>query len=292
MSKKRRGRPRKKKSIFKIKSPLILLVPFIFFVLIFSNITSKNNKEKKHIPIKKIENKKNAKYYYPIYEKQDFIEYGPRDKKKIALTFDADMTYGMIDLLKNGTVKSWFNKDVIDTLKKENTKATIFLTGLWTETYPRQAREIAQNPLFEIGNHTYSHPAFTQNCYKLEYVSNPFLQEEEIKKAQEVIKKVTGITPKYFRFPGGCHNEFDLKEVSKYGLKTIQWDVASGDAFGQNPDEIVQKVESQAQNGSIIVFHLHGGIYAPKTNDALIKIIPYLKKQGYELSTISELLSF
>lgn len=217
-------------------------------------------------------------------------EHGSRYQYKVALTFDADMTSAMQKFLKLGMVKSWYNQAIKQTLDKEGAHATIFFTGLWVETYPKEAKDLSLDPLIEIGNHSYSHPAFTNNCYRL-----PFIEDSkdisEITLAQEAIKKATGITPKYFRFPGGCFDQNDLKTVNDLGLKVIHWDIAAGDGFNKNPDSIVQKVESKVQNGSIIVFHLQGGPFAPKTNEALVKIIPYLKKSGYQLVTISELLN-
>lgn len=218
------------------------------------------------------------------------IEHGSRYQLKVALTFDADMTPAMQKLLKLGVVKSWYNMGIKQTLDKEHVKATLFLTGLWVETYPKEAKELAQDPLFEIGNHSYSHPAFTKNCYKLPFIDDS-KDATEITLAQEAIKKATGITPKYFRFPGGCFDKNDLKTVGDLGLKVVHWDIAAGDGFNKNPESIVQTVQSRVQNGSIIVFHLQGGPFAPKTNEALIKIIPYLKKRGYQLVTISELLN-
>ncbi len=218
------------------------------------------------------------------------IEYGSRYQLKAALTFDADMTPGMQKMLKLGIVKSWYNSSIKQTLDKENVKATIFLTGLWAETYPKEAKELAEDPLFEIGNHSYSHPAFTKNCFKLTFIDD-IKDKSEVLSAQDAIKKATGITPKYFRFPGGCFDAQDLKNIHDLGLLVIHWDIAAGDGFNKNPEDIVQRVKSRVQNGSIIVFHLQGEPFAPKTNEALVKIIPYLKKRGYQLVTISELLN-
>jgi len=100
---------------------------------------------------------------------------------------------------------------------------------------------------------------------------------------------LTGFTPKYFRFPGGCHSDQDLKIVQDAGLTVIGWDLASGDAFSTNTADIVKNVLSKAKNGSIIVFHLSGGHYAPKTAEALKSIIPALKKRGVEFVKISDL---
>ena len=223
-------------------------------------------------------------------QKPEVIEHGSRYQHKVALTFDADMTPGMLGLLQKGIVRSWYNRPIKDTLDQEHVKATIFLGGLWAQAYPKEAKELAEDPLIEIGNHSFAHPAFAKNCYKLPVIDNHF-DENEVLSAQTTIANITGVTPKYFRFPGGCYDKIDVETIAKLGLKIIHWDVGANVGFHQNSALIIRKVESQVQNGSIVVFHIHDGPYAPKTNDALVKIIPYFKKQGYQFVTISELIS-
>ena len=100
----------------------------------------------------------------------------------------------------------------------------------------------------------------------------------------------TGHTNRLFRFPGGCYNNTVLKTAWNLDLQVIQWDVVGGDGNNKNPKIIDQNVLRRVQNGSIIVFHLHGGPYAPKTADALPNIIHQLKAQGYQFVKVSDLL--
>jgi peptidoglycan/xylan/chitin deacetylase (PgdA/CDA1 family) len=206
--------------------------------------------------------------------------------KPVALTFDADMTQGMFNQLKSGQVASWYNKDVIDVLEKDKVPATIFVTGLWAEAYPAVTKELFDNPLFEIGNHSYSHPKFTSDCYNLPAVGN---RDLEFKKGQETLKNITGAYPKLFRFPGGCFLKSDLEIAKKYNLKVIGWDVASGDAFNSNTQSIINRVEHMVKPGSIIVMHLSGGANAPATAKALPEIISYLRSKGFTFVKVSQL---
>lgn len=77
------------------------------------------------------------------------------------------MTLKMRDELKSGRVASWYNANVIAVLQRENISATLFLTGLWIEAYPEITKQLSQNPLFELGNHSYSHDGFRSPCYGL-----------------------------------------------------------------------------------------------------------------------------
>jgi len=216
-------------------------------------------------------------------------EHGGRDKPQVALTFDADMTPGMILMLRSGIAKSWYNRDIKTILDQTRTKATVFLGGLWVQTYPLEAKELAIDPLIEIGNHSYNHYAFANSCYSLPTLPDD-QDEDDVLKAQHIIKAITGITPKYFRFPGGCYDRVALQSVADLGLTIVHWDVVAMDGFNENTDSIVRAVESQVQNGSIIVMHIHDGSYAPKTAEALKRIIPDLRKQGFEFVKVSEIL--
>lgn len=284
---------KRKKNNFKKLKPLLIISFIALFLLIFY-FSFLNNKllifpllhRYQSSPSKYVKMKKDIlTTTLPLPE---VIEHGPRNKKEIALTFDADMTYSMYKLLKNGSVKSWYNKPVITYLNQEDIKATIFLTGLWAKAYPKEARDIAQNPLFEIGNHSFSHPAFTANCFGLPLVSDG-KEEDEVSSAQKIIIQITKVVPQIFRFPGGCNDKVNLETVSRLGLTIVHWDVVARDGFNYDTQSIVNNVEKNVQNGSIIVMHLNDGTLAPKTYYALLKIIPDLKKQGFNFVKISDL---
>lgn len=221
--------------------------------------------------------------------KINYIEHGPRDNKNLALTFDADMTPGMVTLLRTGLVKSWYNREIKKILDREQAKATIFFSGLWVKIYPEETKALSHDPLIEIANHSYSHPGFTPTCYDLPFLG-PSHDFDEVENTQLIIKSVTGILPKYFRFPGGCFARVDLETVARLDLTVVHWDIASSDGFNYNTESIVNNVKSHVQNGSILVFHLHDGSYAPKTAEAISILIPYLRSQGYQLVTVSELI--
>ena len=205
----------------------------------------------------------------------------------VALTFDLDMTPEMASQVTAGV--SWFNGDALDYLLAQHVHATMFMTGMWAEMYPAVARQIATTPGFEIGNHSFSHPAFHLPCYQLSSVSRS-AQMQQVQMAQRAIVWVTGVTPRYFRFPGGCYDGQALSTVQAAGLEPIQWNINSIDAFNPYAAQIATTVLSQVKPGSIVLMHLQGGTNAPATAAALRTIIPVLERRGYRFVTISELL--
>lgn len=222
-------------------------------------------------------------------EQTGVVTHGPRDKKQIALTFDADMNPHMKQLRDSGRVSSWYNTDLIATLTKTQTKATFFISGMWIEMYPEITKQLAVNPLFELSNHSYSHPSFDGHCYGLAQLPDS-LDTTEIGKTQDLLRTVAHIDNSYFRFPGGCYGQADLEAVNRLGMRTVHWDVVGGDGFTTDTDHIVRNILTRTQNGSIIVLHMHGGPNAPKTAEAVAKVIPELTKRGYSFVKVSELL--
>ncbi len=209
--------------------------------------------------------------------------------KKMALTFDACMTSGMLKKIESGSEPALYNAAIVDFLRSEKIAATFFITGLWAEKYPNVVKALAAEPLFEIGNHSYSHRGFVENCFSL-----PNLPEKEkaadIRQSQEILFRLTGKKPALFRFPGGCFSPADQALVKTNGLSVVGWSFASGDAFNSNTTAIVENVLEKAKSGAIVVFHLSGGRYAPKSAEVLKIIVPELKKRGFEFVTVSTLL--
>ena len=74
-------------------------------------------------------------------------------------------------------------------------------------------------------------------------------------------------------------------------MTVVQYDVASGDAFGTSVKAIVANVLEHTQNGSIVVMHLTGGNTAPLTAEALPGVVNGLRGRGFRLVKLSELLA-
>ncbi len=199
------------------------------------------------------------------------IEHGPRDGNKIALTFDACPT---------GTSDEYDYK-VIDVLLREKVPATLFLSGRWIEKNPDMARFLAGQPQIEIANHSFYHPHMMEK--------DDARVHREIKRTQNIIKKLTGKRPRYFRAPYGEVDERVAKLAAKAGLVTIQYDIASGDPDPRlSAKRIARIVLRDARGGSIIVFHMNkNGVH---TAEVLPEIIAGLRAKGYTLVTVGEML--
>jgi peptidoglycan/xylan/chitin deacetylase (PgdA/CDA1 family) len=210
-------------------------------------------------------------------------------QKVVALTFDADMSPKMLRELQDHAIASWYDKEIIDELVANKVPATLFLTGMWIESYATTTTELSANPLFEIGNHSYSHPAFSSPCYKLATTTESG-DAFQISKTDQLLSEYAPHHSMLFRFPGLCYDIDDIKAATKAGYTIIGGDVLGGDGFQVSADAIVSNVVNKVHSGSIIVLHMMGGPNAPKTAEALPAIIQTLRKEGYRFVTVSDML--
>ncbi|WP_199547682.1 polysaccharide deacetylase family protein [Streptomyces sp. N35] len=212
---------------------------------------------------------------------------GERREKVVALTFDADMTADQGTRAARG--ERFDNPELIRALKRYKVPATVFMTGRWAEEYPAQAKAIGADPLFEVANHSYSHYAFTKDCYGLPTIA-PKDMKADVARAFRAFEKagVSDAVP-YFRFPGGCYDRTALRALAAGGVTAVQWDVVSGDAFATDADAVAADVLGGVKPGSVVVMHCTRSA-APATEKALRTIVPALRKQGYRFVRVSELI--
>ncbi|RSM83635.1 polysaccharide deacetylase [Streptomyces sp. WAC 01325] len=216
------------------------------------------------------------------------FEHGPRDAgRTVALTFDADMTADQGPRAAQG--ERFDNPGLIAALRELKVPATVFMTGRWAEEYPRQARSIGRDPLFEVASHSYSHYAFTDHCYGLPTIGEEGMRAD-VERAYAVFRKV-GIRDAvpYFRFPGGCHDRRALEALTPVGVTAVQWDVVSGDAFATDAAAVAREVLNGVRPGSVVVLHCTRSA-APTTERVVRSIVPELRAKGFRLVKVSELI--
>ena len=126
----------------------------------------------------------------------------------------------------------------------------------------------------EIGNHSYNHKWLTK------------LNEEEflsqINMTQQIIKKITGFTPRLMRPTYGACNQ-TLRKRSK--LQIVMWDVDTRDWETHNISKILKQTIKNTKDGSIILMH------DTKENTVILleKLLKELKSKDYQFVTVSEL---
>ncbi|MFH9676845.1 polysaccharide deacetylase family protein [Streptomyces sp. NPDC017405] len=215
--------------------------------------------------------------------------HGPRTRgKTVALTFDADMTADQGPRAAAG--EHFDNPDLITALRALKVPATVFMTGSWAEQYPAEARDLGRDPRFEVANHSFSHYAFTADCYGLPTVAADRMRAD-VQRAYDSLRAAGVPHPMpYFRFPGGCYDQQALRALSGLGVTAVQWDVVSGDAFATDADAVVRQVLDGVKPGSVVVLHCTRSA-APTTERVVRAVVPELRRRGYRFVKVSELIA-
>jgi peptidoglycan/xylan/chitin deacetylase (PgdA/CDA1 family) len=181
------------------------------------------------------------------------------------------------------------NPALIATLRRMKVPATVVMTGAWADQYPREARDIGRDRLFEVANHSYSHHAFATPCYGLPAVPREQMRAD-VRRAFTAIRRAGVPHPvPYLRFPGGCYDRDALHTLAPLGVTAVQWDVVSGDAFAQDPGPVADEVLNGVRPGSVVVMHCTRSA-APVTEEAVERIVPELRSRGYRFVKVSELM--
>ncbi|MCT7357093.1 polysaccharide deacetylase family protein, partial [Streptomyces sp. 15-116A] len=217
------------------------------------------------------------------------FEHAPRSTDKtVALTFDADMTADQGPRAAAG--ERFDHPRLIGTLRALKVPATVFMTGRWAQEYPDQARAIGRDPLFEVANHSYSHYAFTADCYGLPALPGDRMRAD-VERAYAAFREV-GVPDAmpYFRFPGGCYDREALRALAPTGVTVVQWDVVGGDAFATDAGAVARQVLDGVRPGSVVVLHCTRSA-APATERAVRRIVPELRREGYRFVKVSELVA-
>ena len=168
-----------------------------------------------------------------------------------------------------------YTPKLLAVLKKYHVKATFFLIGKHAAEYPAVVRQIKAAGMV-IGNHSWDHP-------NLAKASSSKLAME-IDRTSATLKKITGASPCFFRFPYGSANPGAIAAVNARGMTPYIWTVDTRDWAGVSTSGIISTVWSElsTRHGAVILQH---DIQGPRTINAVPTIIAGLRARGYKFIT-------
>jgi peptidoglycan/xylan/chitin deacetylase (PgdA/CDA1 family) len=185
--------------------------------------------------------------------------------KYVALTFDD----GPHNILTH---------DLLDALKKINAKVTFFVMGIKVIMHPDIVAR-AYKEGHEIANHVWNHPVLSKISWKD--------VDKQLADTSQAIFNATSITPKVMRPPYGNTNPKLNRHIAndqKYPV--IMWSLDTNDWRRPGSPEIVKRIMAKVEDGTVILCHdIH-----PGTIQAIPNAIEELRKKGFELKTVSEMI--
>lgn len=200
--------------------------------------------------------------------------YSKGDTRKVYLTFDC--------------VPGENTAAILDTLAKYNTKATFFVVG----DASGENAQIYQRIVNE--GHTIAMHSFS-NSYSDVYKSKDAFTND-LNQISDYISKTTGVTPKYYRFPGGSMNRISnvnmdelVKVLNSDKITYFDWNVSAGDTSADyTADDVVNNVISGVQNYKTSVVLLHDDSNKSTTAEAIEPLIEALNNISAEILPIDE----
>lgn len=218
----------------------------------------------------------------------------PRGGEKLAaLTFD---------LCERAPHLAGYRFDLVNFLRERRIPATFFAGGKWMRSHPDKALQLMADPLFELGNHAWTHGnlalmdereireqlLWTQAEYEI-------LRERLAERAR--LRGVAGemrLVPeslRLMRLPYGRNEAETLPIIAALGLPVIGWSVngeSSGPHGGSGVEAIVRYDLAQARPG--VIYLMHANAVPRNTQDVVRALVPQLLSMGYRFVTVSQLL--
>lgn len=179
--------------------------------------------------------------------------------------------------------------EILDILKEYNVKATFFTVGKESEEYKQLYNRILDEG-HTLGMHSYSH------VYKEIYASSEAF-ENDLNKISSYMEEVTGVKPRFYRFPGGSNNVQIGSKFAQFkdildnnGITYFDWNISTKDAT--NPARSAEEITANALDGiekyETVVILMHDLGNKDTTVEALPAIIENLLNEGIPIKPITE----
>ena len=171
--------------------------------------------------------------------------------------------------------------EILDILKEYDVRATFFVVGKTDEHSVRMYQRIVDEG-HTLAMHSYSHKYDEIYASRESYV-------EDLTKLQEYLYQITGVWPRFCRFPGGSSNtvsNVDMTELIEYldenGITYFDWNISSGDAVREDlsVDTIVQNCVGKLDNVNIGMILMHDANDKITTVEALPEVIKAIRERG------------
>lgn len=210
-------------------------------------------------------------------------------EKVLALTFD---------LCERASNRTGYRREIVNYLRSHEVPATFFAGGKWMRSHPEQTLQLMADPLFELGNHSWTHADMAVLDENETHQQVLWTQAEYEILRKDLSRRATALglgqgmdaVPRFlslFRLPYGRNAAATLTRLEALGLPVVQWDVLGEDG-NPSPAVTVWRVVRQVRPGSIILMHANA---VPKmTHKVIPLLVDALRRDGWRFVTVSELL--
>jgi peptidoglycan/xylan/chitin deacetylase (PgdA/CDA1 family) len=204
----------------------------------------------------------------------------PTGDRVVALTLDAC----------GGRTGSGYDAELIQTLRREQVPATLFVNARWIQANPREFRQLAEDPLFEIANHGTEHRPLSvtgRSVYGIAGTRSVAEVVDEVAVNQRLITQLTGASPAFFRSGTAYYDDVAVRVVGDLGLQVVNFDVLGDAGATYSASEVADAVLNSTP-GSIILAHMNRPDSG--TAEGIAASLPKLRERGFQLVVLSKYL--
>ena len=172
-----------------------------------------------------------------------------------------------------------YTYQILDALETYGGRATFCVVGTRLTEFSNVIKSIVAQEN-EVACHTWGHK-------KLIDLSSDNIKKQ-ITRVNEKVREIADYDIKVLRPPYGSTNSRVRTACAHLGMTIAFWTVDTEDWITKNANTTYDRILQGAGTGVIVLCH---DIYEP-TAEAAVRVIPELIQRGYQLVTMSELLSF
>jgi peptidoglycan-N-acetylglucosamine deacetylase len=171
----------------------------------------------------------------------------------------------------------------LEILERHHARATFFVLGSQIGGRGRILRDILRRDS-EIGSHGLTHRDLKS--------AGSTVTDREMRLTTRRVFAQTGFRPCVFRPPYGLFDDSTVGVARSHGMATVLWNVDSEDYTLPGSGQIARNVLRGVRPGSIVLMHDGGGRDRAQTIKALRIVLRNLRRRGYDVVTVSQLLGF
>lgn len=190
-----------------------------------------------------------------------------KGKQYVALTFDEG--------------PSEYTEQIVSILQQKGASATFFLAGDAIEEHADAAKAIAAAG-FELGSNSYEDKSLAEQSASA--------ARKQISAGFDAIERATGKRTALLRAPFAAFSERTWAETMDLVGAAVSWNVDSGDWMLPGADAVVTSVLGSVSNGSIVLL-TDNASSGRQAVEALPVLIDGLRREGYEVVSLSELIA-
>ncbi len=200
---------------------------------------------------------------------------------KVALTFDACGGHG-------GT---GCDHTLLQTLRRLNVPATLFVNSRWIHANPGLFAELAADPLFELANHGTAHLPLSVNgksAYGIQGTASVAAAYDEVMGNQQILQELTGRVAQFFRPGTAFYDDVAVDMTRRLGMLPVNFTV-NGDGGATYSAATVAAEVGRAAAGDIVISHFNRP--AAGTAGGYARALPRLLDHGVSFGRLGDVLT-